>query len=174
MRFRANCVCHEPTSQCTIAPNRKPVAMALEAFAASLSSPTGTCARRPSFDRNRSQKALQPLPLNVRSAGRSAPSPKPSRDGHRLSRQACRATPKDKSSAGDLGEFDLAEFVEAKVDSGECLSRSSLFRCRISCQHCVLAIGHQSQTVHLDLVLVVTSGKGFNAAARCLYAACSV
>jgi bifunctional DNase/RNase len=91
--------------------------MALETFAASFSSPTATCARRASIERTRNQKPLQALPSNLCRAGRSAPSSKHGRGSGRLLRQACRAAPKDRSSAGDLGEFDLAEYVEAKVDS---------------------------------------------------------
>ncbi len=93
--------------------------MVMEAFVASLTSPTATCARRGSFERTRSQKPLQALPANLCRAGRSGTSSKTSRGSGRLPRQACRAAPKDKNSPGHLGDFDLAEYVEAKVDGGE-------------------------------------------------------
>ena len=89
----------------------------MEAFAASLSSPAAQCPRRASLDWARTQKPLQSLSLNTRSPARFVP-PKSSRDHGRFSRHACRAQPKDKNSAGELGDFDLAKFVEAKVDSG--------------------------------------------------------
>ena len=89
--------------------------MAVEVFAAALSAPTAPCAARPSLERGR---PLQPLLLNVRVPARGVSSPKPLPSSRQLRRHACRASPRDKSLPGDLGEFDLAQYVEAKVDSG--------------------------------------------------------
>lgn len=134
--------------------------MALEMFAASLGASPFPCAARASFERARQSKPLQPVSLNVRSPARSVPSPKPSRSCSQLSRHACRAAHKDKSMPGDLGEFDLAKYVEVKVDSGESFRHIYRTLCISELGCCVVTLPTRHPAQFWDLGHWVTFQRG--------------